>query len=215
MSRRSFFTRLTSAERLRAPSSYRSTLPTVSSNDLPPVSVIALNRMGFGPKPNDVDEFEALGSSDSARLNAYIDMQTAPASVDDSAFEALVAAANLSDTLEKDLTTLWQDHISSNPAWQERIRPLIETERMTMSRAIHSKRQLQEVLSDFWHNHFNLYGLHYMVAPLFVNYDQEIIRPHIFGNFREMLGAVAQSPQMLYYLDGFSNKVAGPNENFA
>lgn len=44
---------------------------------------------------------------------------------------------------------------------------------MAMSRVLHSKKQRQELLADFWHNHFNLFGLHYLVAPLFVHYDRD------------------------------------------
>ena len=71
------------------------------------------------------------------------------------------------------------------------------------------------MLADFWHNHFNVYGWSYYIAPAFVYYDRSVIRKHALGNFRKLLGAVAKSPTMLYYLDNYINSQAGPNENFA
>lgn len=93
--------------------------------------------------------------------------------------------------------------------------PFFETERLTFLRALYSKKQLVEVLADFWHNHFNVYGDDYYIGPMFVHYDRDIIRQHLFGNFREMLEAVAKSPAMLYFLDNINNRAGSPNENWA
>jgi len=86
---------------------------------------------------------------------------------------------------------------------------------MTFLRAVHSKRQLVEVLADFWHNHFNVYGYEYWIGPLWTYWDRDVIRAHQLGNFREMLEAVAAGPCMLYYLDNYTSSSAGPNENWA
>jgi uncharacterized protein (DUF1800 family) len=83
-------------------------------------------------------------------------------------------------------------------------------------RAVYSKRQLQEVLADFWHNHFNVSpDRDEMIAPTFADWDKNVIRKHLLGNFRQMLGAVATHPAMLYYLDNASSNRAGPNEDWA
>ena len=100
-------------------------------------------------------------------------------------------------------------------SWSERMRPFFEIERMAFLRAVHSKRQLVEVLADFWHNHFNVYGYEYWIGPLWTYWDRDVIRAHQLGNFREMLEAVAAGPCMLYYLDNYTNSSAGPNENWA
>ena len=75
-------------------------------------------------------------------------------------------------------------------------------------RAVYSNRQLQEVLADFWYNHFNVYldkgADHYLVTA----YEREAIRPHVLGKFEDMLRATAQSPAMLFYLDNWES--AGP-----
>ncbi|MEK7423379.1 MAG: DUF1800 domain-containing protein, partial [Actinomycetota bacterium] len=86
-----------------------------------------------------------------------------------------------------------------------------------------SERQLFEVLVDFWHNHFNVYGWEFIEAPVWVHYDRDVIRPNVLGNFRQLLEAVAKSPAMLVYLDNFINFAAeledgtpvGSNENYA
>jgi uncharacterized protein (DUF1800 family) len=68
-------------------------------------------------------------------------------------------------------------------------------------RAIESKRQLQEVLVDFWGNHFNIDVKKNFDRILKVADDRDVIRPHIFGKFRDLLEASAKSPAMLVYLD--------------
>jgi uncharacterized protein (DUF1800 family) len=182
---------------------------------LPSPEVIALNRMGFGPRPGDLAALNALGANSEARLNAYIEQQLNPAAINDDACEAVIAAQGFT-TLGKSLAQLWADHtIKEGIDYSERIRPANETVQATFLRAIYSKRQLVEVLADFWHNHFNVYGWDNWSASTWVHYDRDVIRANQLGNFRTMLGAVAKSPAMLYYLDNISNTSAGPNENYA
>ena len=183
---------------------------------LPSTAVIALNRMGFGPRLGDIAAFNALGSTDSARLTAYVDQQLSPATIDDSACDAVITSYAF-QTLGKSQAQLWADHIKSEAAndWQYRRLPVWETERVAFLRALHSKRQLTEVLADFWHNHFNVYGWDSWIQSTFVHYDRDVIRGNMLGNFRKMLGDVARSPAMLYYLDNQSNSGGNPNENYA
>jgi uncharacterized protein (DUF1800 family) len=75
-----------------------------------------------------------------------------------------------------------------------------------VARAVVSERQLDEVMTDFWLNHFNVFAgksasmRHYLVA-----YERDAIRPNVLGNFRSLLGAVAHSPAMLFYLDNWQS----------
>jgi len=70
------------------------------------------------------------------------------------------------------------------------------------ARAVASERQLQEVMTDFWENHFNIYAAKGAPEPYYlVDFDQNVIRPRALGKFRDLLEAVAQSPAMLFYLD--------------
>ena len=68
-------------------------------------------------------------------------------------------------------------------------------------RALYSKRQLEEVLVDFWLNHFNVFNGKGQVRMLLTSYERDAIRPHVFGRFRDMLLATARHPAMLFYLD--------------
>src|SRR5436189_6418455 len=68
-------------------------------------------------------------------------------------------------------------------------------------RAVYSERQLQEVMVDFWTNHFNVYAAKGADRWLLISYDRDTIRPHTLGKFYDLLVADAQSPAMLFYLD--------------
>ena len=72
-------------------------------------------------------------------------------------------------------------------------------------RAVYSERQLQEVMVDFWTNHFNVFAGKGADRWLLVSYDRDTIRPNTFGKFKDLLVATAQSPAMLFYLDNFQS----------
>jgi uncharacterized protein (DUF1800 family) len=77
-------------------------------------------------------------------------------------------------------------------------------------RAIQSDRQLQEVLVDFWYNHFNVYAGKGADRHLVMDYDRNAIRPHVLGKFRDLLESTANSPAMMFYLDNWQSSVAPP-----
>jgi uncharacterized protein (DUF1800 family) len=72
-------------------------------------------------------------------------------------------------------------------------------------RAVMSNRQLEEVLTDFWFNHFNVFIGKGQVRQYLDEYERDAIRPHVLGRFRDLLGAVAHSPAMLFYLDNWQS----------
>jgi uncharacterized protein (DUF1800 family) len=200
-------------------SSQEATVFTVSAPEAsalltPPLGVIAWNRIAFGPRPGDIDAFGLLGEDPLSRLAAFVDQQLDPNSIDDSALEARLADPAYT-TLGKTLEQLWLEHYRADVAWAERIRPAMETQYAAFVRATYSKRQLVEVLADFWHNHFNVYSWDMPMAAVWVHYDRDVIRPHLLGNFRDMLEANAKSTAMLYYLDNVDSSDDGPNENYA
>lgn len=195
------------------------TAAATENGGLPPLAVIALNRMGFGPRPGDLEAFQALGNTDAARLEAWIEQQLYPDAIDDTDLNNRLAAGKFA-TLGKTREQLWADHNLGPPGGPapdgaKRLEPFWETERSTFLRAIYSRRQLASVLTDFWHNHFNVFGPDYWSAPMWVHYDRDIIRANLLGNFRQFLEAVAKSFPMMLYLDAYGNTVAGPNENYA
>lgn len=197
------------------PRRMQDSLAAAADPELPAPEIIALNRIAFGPRPGDLAALMALGGTSQERLQAYVEQQLNPAGIDDGACDAVIAVQELS-TLGKTRGQLWVDHVTKKDiSWDERIRPARETRVATFFRAIYSKRQLVEVLADFWHNHFNVYGWDSWSAGTWVYYDRDVLRANMLGNFRTMLGAVAKSAAMLYYLDNVSNTSAGPNENYA
>jgi len=80
-------------------------------------------------------------------------------------------------------------------------------------RAVYSERQLDEVMNDFWYNHFNVFigkgPDRYMITA----YERDVIRPHALGKFKDLLVATAKSPAMLFYLDNWQS--VGPNSELA
>lgn len=72
-------------------------------------------------------------------------------------------------------------------------------------RAVYSERQLQEVMVDFWENHFNIFAGKGADRWLLISYDRDTIRPNTLGKFKDLLVATAQSPAMLFYLDNFQS----------
>jgi uncharacterized protein (DUF1800 family) len=72
-------------------------------------------------------------------------------------------------------------------------------------RAIYSNRQLEEQMADFWFNHFNVYMDKGADRILTAAYERDAIRPHVFGKFRDLLEATAESPAMLFYLDNWQS----------
>src|SRR5207237_2084996 len=79
-------------------------------------------------------------------------------------------------------------------------------------RAIYSNRQLEEVLVDFWLNHFNIFNGKGPGRLLLTSYERDAIRPHVLGHFKDMLLATARHPAMLFYLDHWQSQV--PREDF-
>jgi uncharacterized protein (DUF1800 family) len=78
-----------------------------------------------------------------------------------------------------------------------------------VTRAVYSERQLQQILDDFWFNHFNVFAGKGADRWLLTSYERDVIQPHTMGKFKDLLTATAKSPAMLFYLDNFLS--ADPN----
>ena len=206
-------------------------LPKINAEDVPPIQnitppavaleILALSRLSFGICPGDIESFLALGGNDDERLRAYVEQQLNPDSIDDTEFENRYSAVGF-ETLHKSLEELYADHIANNPYdsnddsyWDWYSLPARELLDATILRAVYSRKQIVELLADFWHNHFNVYFWQDDGVPLLVSYNRDVLRKHMLGNFRQMLEAVASHPSMLYYLNQNNSSDAGPNENFA
>ncbi len=210
------------------PAPYRNTAQAAGVPALPPVEVIAANRMGFGPRPGDLDRIRAIG------FEAYVEEQLRPNDADDPLFLAKRQSARLRinyaagngypaldelrplTALSKPLSELWPlGDFGIAMAFAERTRPLEEARAETVLRAVYSKWQLREILTDFWHDHFNVdarsNGRIYATWPLY----NRLLRQHALGNFRVLLEEVTKSIAMMYYLNLVSSRNTAPNQNFA
>ncbi len=78
-----------------------------------------------------------------------------------------------------------------------------------VTRSIYSERQLQQVMDDFWFNHFNVFANKGEVKWYLISYERDVIQPHALGKFKDLVTATAKSPAMLFYLDNFLS--ADPN----
>ncbi|HYJ86924.1 MAG TPA: DUF1800 domain-containing protein [Pyrinomonadaceae bacterium] len=96
---------------------------------------------------------------------------------------------------------------------QQPQRIMAELHASRILRAVYSERQLQEVMVDFWTNHFNVFAGKGADRWLLVSYDRDTIRPNAMGKFSDLLAATAQSPAMLFYLDNFQS--VSPNAQTA
>ena len=189
-------------------------IANTESVPLPPATVRWLQKATFGYTQAGYNALQALGATDDARWQAWVTQQLNPAAVSDTACDArLTAGAYV--TLNKTQQQLWTDHHADTANYFNRMLPAAELECMTVVRAVYSQRQLYEVLVDFWHDHFSVFGWDYDGGPLMVHYDRDVIRPNVLGNFRTMLEAVGKSTTMMYFLDNVSNLAGQPNENYA
>ena len=167
-------------------------VPSLSSDESRDDATIShvLNRLTFGPREGDVDRVRRVG------LASWIDQQLHPERIEDHT-EALPPAETPPGNADpKALRQFARQQIEALAAQK-------------ILRATYSEQQLQEVLVDFWFNHFNVYAGKGRTSEYLAQYERDVIRPHVFGRFRDLLEADAKSPAMLFYLDNWLN--ADPN----
>jgi uncharacterized protein (DUF1800 family) len=98
----------------------------------------------------------------------------------------------------------------ASPPKRDPQQPITELQQAKLLRAVFSEKQLQEVMVDFWVNHFNVYAGKDSVRWMVSSYERDVIRPNALGKFKELLVAIAQSPAMLYYLDNYLSQAEPP-----
>jgi uncharacterized protein (DUF1800 family) len=173
--------------------------------DRPQLALHVLDRLGYGPRPGDVARVQALG------MDHYIEQQLQGDKAPDSdAVRAQLAPLN---TLRMNPETLWREYgpetvraagddpVARKAAEEHSRIPLHQAEAARLIRALDSPQQLNEVMVDFWFNHFNVFqgkGIDHLLVG---DYERNAIRPYALGHFRDLLGATAKHPAMLFYLD--------------
>jgi uncharacterized protein (DUF1800 family) len=101
------------------------------------------------------------------------------------------------------------------PYRQKLLSLAVQAQTRSLLRDLYSKNQLKEQLTWFWLNHFNVYARKGQIAVLVGDYEENAIRPHVLGKFRDLLTATAFHPAMIHYLDNQQNAVDKINENYA
>jgi uncharacterized protein (DUF1800 family) len=173
---------------------------TAAEMPAPDLETLMLSRAGFGPRPEEVDEARKLGA------RAWLEQQIDWRAIDDSAVEK--ALTDMLPTLamsEAELFGVYED--MARKAYNE-------LRWASVYRQVFSRRQLHEVMVDFWSDHFSIDHDSVFCRVLKTVEDRDVIRRHALGNFKELLTASAQSPCMLHYLDNDVNTRRKPNENY-
>ncbi len=158
-----------------------------------------LNRIGYGPDAWSVARVEQLGT-----LEAYIEEQLHPELLDDTALDAQIASLYPVETMTYGYSRNLYNEYTGNPETGP-FAPIRDATRAKMLRAVKSKKQLEQVLVDFWYNHFNVDSGVDEARWGFVTLQRDAIRPNVLGSFETMLKATAKNPGMLDYLDNSLN----------
>jgi uncharacterized protein (DUF1800 family) len=194
-----------------------------------PKIIHLLNRLSLGIRPSEIEQVQKIG------VDKYIQQQLNP----DTIAQSPILTDKLAklETINLSPVELFQQYNPNRQLdgqqpvqavkkiQQQQVRQVTnQAIEARLWRSIYSERQLQEVMVDFWYNHFNVYA-DKGIDRLWVGaYEQQAIRPHALGKFRDLLGATARHPAMLFYLDNWQNsipkqnkkgKVQGLNENYA
>ncbi len=202
-----------------------------------------LNRVTNGPRPGDVEDVKRMG------IEAFIQQQLHPERIP--LPESLTAEVNNNQAL---MSTPIDPFKQYSPQAIDRRLGIVAKKALTedqkteqkeqrrdayqklyaasaearMQRAVESPRQLEEVMVDFWFNHFNVSNDKGLVHIWSGAYEQQAIRPYVLGKFKDLVEATAHHPAMLFYLDNWENTKAadasdektkgrfkGLNENYA
>ncbi len=177
-----------------------------------------LSRLAFGARPGDYAAVRAMG------VDVWVARQLEPERIPDGATDTYLAQFR---TLGKSGEQLLADFPPPGAALaklkasgamvsaadstmladkaKQSYAFLGEIATARVARSVMSERQLNEVMVDFWENHFNVFAGKDRTRYFLQDFDANVIRPRAMGKFRDLLGAVAKSPAMLYYLDNWQS----------
>jgi len=202
------------------------------SNELLPDEQIqqVLNRLTFGARPGDADTVRAMGidrwidmqlhperiddrAANQLAANYSVFSRSTRDIVSD--FTMLQQAQRQlqrtagNDTSMMDRQQARRELLANNPtlagAARQAQQVVGQVQSAKLARAVASERQLDEVMVDFWENHFSVFSGKGQTRLYLAQYDRDVIRPHALGKFRDLLGAVAKSPAMLFFLDNWES----------
>ena len=197
-----------------------------------------LQRASFGPRPGDREAIEREGGE------TWLARQLAPERIPEEdlkrRLQSFPALSLKTDAIAREFPPVQMRARAaagetSDPARRDvrmqRMRRIREIGRemagARLVRAVHGRRDLEEVMVDFWANHFSVFARKGPVSALLPGYERDVLRPHALGRFEDLLAAVAKSPAMLFYLDNWLSSAersrpsrrrrrrSGLNENYA
>ncbi|MBI4524944.1 MAG: DUF1800 domain-containing protein [Deltaproteobacteria bacterium] len=188
-----------------------------------------LDRLGFGPRPGNIERIRSIG------VDRYLEEQLSPKSIP--LPQNLTTRVESLETLRRSSPELFieygppsyggkQGDKEAAKRGRQRARVILDQGvEARLLRAVESPRQFEEVMVNFWFNHFNVFSQKGLDHLWIGSYEEEAIRPHVLGRFRDLLGATAKHPAMLFYLDNWQNtapnspgargRFKGLNENYA
>lgn len=201
-----------------------------------------LNRLAFGARPGDVAKVRAMGIDNWIQLQLH--PESIRDDTADTVVARYAALSVPTGDLMRNFQVVQQARMQQqrrlaqtgdtaaarreallgagggNPQMMQALqltqRAVPELQAATLSRAVISERQLQEVMVNFWENHFSVFANKGQQERLFLAaYDRDVIRPHALGKFRDLLGAVAHSPAMLFYLDNWQSQADSAHPTLA
>jgi uncharacterized protein (DUF1800 family) len=171
--------------------------PQINVKDEAAIAML-LQRITFGARPQEISYALQLG------YDQTIDEQINYQSISDPDIDSRLTGLSTLSMSPSDLLNV-----------SPKTKPVTELTQAALLRAIYSKRQLYELMVDFWSNHFNIFAGKSTDAYLKPQDDQAVIRKYALGNFFDLLSASAHSPAMLVYLDNAVSTKNQPNENYA
>ncbi len=208
----------------------------------PARAVHALNRLSFGPRPGDVERVQKLGVDSWIEQQLHperIDDTEAQAALARLATlklntPELMKKYDISPAAKRELQQqqaqrmesgeadpamdkrrLRQELLQKSPNLEGTPRQVLgELQQAKLLRAVLSERQLDEVMTDFWFNHFNVFADKGPEKLLLPAYERNVIRKHALGSFEALLTATARSPAMLFYLDNWLSADPDAAERF-
>ena len=162
---------------------------------------LLLSRLSMGFDPAELERARQMGHQ------AYLEQQLDPASLPDPDMDARLASYQTLHLSPAELQTNWGD--------QPQV-AFDEVKNVVVQRAVHSRRQLLERVSEFWNDHFSVDHLRGEVQWVWMGEKERLVtRPNALGSFPALLSGTAFNASMLHYLDNWLNTASAPQENFA
>jgi uncharacterized protein (DUF1800 family) len=196
-------------------------------------AIHVLNRLGFGPTPTAIERVKRMGvrayveeqlhperiddAAMTARLSGFTTLTQSPRDLAEDYFlPAMIERREQQRRAAQNTGLSTGANATGTPKRTPEQMELARMQRTVIGelsqqrilRAAYSERQLEEVMVDLWMNHFNVFVGKGQVRLYLTEYERDAIRPRVLGKFRDLLGATAASPAMLFYLDNWQSTAA-------